>query len=94
MIESGADGLRVTVPMLITNASSLLAAGQAHLGSSGEKVFDLSAVTQADSSALALVFAWLRMAQAHGAQLRITHPPASLLSLAQLYGVNELLPLG
>lgn len=94
MIEQTGDRLRLTVPMVIANASALLVTGRAHLQSSGQqKVFDLSAVVETDSSALTLIFAWLRTAHEHGAQLRITHPPASMLSLAELYGVSDLLPL-
>ncbi len=93
MIEQTGDSLRLTVPMVVANASALLATGRAHLQSSGQKVFDLSAVGETDSSALTLIFAWLRTAHEHGAQLRITHPPASMLSLAELYGVSDLLPL-
>jgi phospholipid transport system transporter-binding protein len=93
MIEQTGDHLRLTVPMVIANATALLAAGCAHLQSPGEKIFDLSAVAESDSSALTLVFAWLRAARQSGAQLRIVHPPISMLSLAELYGVSDLLPL-
>lgn len=93
MIEQTGNKLRVTVPMVIANASALLSAGRVHLQSAGQKIFDLAAVEEADSSALTLVFAWLRMAQQCGATLRIMHPPASMVSLAALYGVADLLPL-
>jgi phospholipid transport system transporter-binding protein len=56
---------------------------------------DLSAIgdADADSSALAVLFAWLRDARRQGAEFRIVNPPAGLLSLAALYGVDEFLPL-
>ena len=92
MIERTGNGLRVTAPMLIGNASALLEAGRSSL-QAGEVVFDLSAVEEADSSALALVFAWQRSASERGATLRISHPPASMISLAALYGVSDFLPL-
>lgn len=91
MIERTGDRLRVTVPMVIANASALLEAGRSRL-TAGESVFDLSAVGDADSSALTLLFAWQRTAQANGLTLRIDNPPASMVSLAALYGVSELLP--
>lgn len=91
MIERTGDRLRVTVPMVIANASALLEAGRSRL-TAGESVFDLSAVSDADSSALTLLFAWQRTAQAKGLTLRIDNPPASMVSLAALYGVSELLP--
>jgi phospholipid transport system transporter-binding protein len=50
-------------------------------------------VTELDSSSLSTFFAWQRKATERGVQLRIAHPPASMISLAELYGVSELLPL-
>ncbi|MCK9986716.1 MAG: phospholipid transport system transporter-binding protein [Azoarcus sp.] len=55
-------------------------------------VVDLSAVSAADSSALALLFDWMRVARASGHKVRQTGMPAGMLSLATLYGVDELLP--
>jgi phospholipid transport system transporter-binding protein len=95
MIEQSGDSLRVTVPMTIANAGALLKAGRRFLQStrSGEAVFDLSAVQDTDSSALTLVFAWLRTAREHGSTLRISNPPASMISLASLYTISDFLPL-
>jgi len=92
MIEQTGDRLRVTVPMVIGNARALLEAGRSRLGA-GENVVDLAAVEEADSSALTVIFAWARSVQAPGSSLRIVNPPASMLSLAELYGVAEFLPL-
>ena len=96
MIEQSGDSLRVTVPMPIVNASALLEAGRKCLQAAapaGETTFDLSAVEEADSSALTVIFAWLRTARERGATLHIAHPPASMISLAELYGVSDFLPL-
>ena len=96
MIEQSGDSLRVTVPMVIANASALLEAGRRFLQAApqtGKTVFDLSAVDEADSSSLTVVFAWLRSARERGVTLCIAHPPASMTSLAELYGVSEILPL-
>lgn len=48
---------------------------------------DLAGITEVDSSALALVFCWQRRAQ----RITLVNPPRSLLALADLYGVVELL---
>jgi len=53
---------------------------------------DLSGVTEADSSAIALIFEWLRRAYSRKATLVFTNLPADLTSLATLYGVIELIP--
>lgn len=55
-------------------------------------VVDLSGVTAADSSALALLFDWMRIARASGHKVGQAGMPAGMRSLATLYGVEELLP--
>jgi phospholipid transport system transporter-binding protein len=60
----------------------------------GDLVFDFTDVTRVDSSALALLLAWLRRVKARGdSVVGLRAPPESLLSLARLYGVEPLLPL-
>jgi phospholipid transport system transporter-binding protein len=96
MIEQNGNELRITVPMLIANASALLEAGRGFLRAgdrAGELVFDLSAVEETDSSALSVVFGWLRTARERKVSLRVAHPPASMISQAELYGVSDSLPL-
>lgn len=92
MLEVSGSSLKVTAPMLYAGAASLLAAGRAALTPDVTSI-DLGAIDDADSSALAVLFAWLRDAKAHNVDLRIVNPPAGLLSLAALYGVDEFLPL-
>ena len=53
---------------------------------------DLGEVTDLDSSLLALLLAWTREAKARGATLTFSRLPPDLGTLAQLYGVAELLP--
>jgi phospholipid transport system transporter-binding protein len=94
MIEQAEGGLRVIAPMVIANARTLLEAGRLVLRARMLPTeLDLAAVAEVDSSALSVLLAWLRTADEHGFALRIAHPPASLISLATLYGVSELLPL-
>jgi phospholipid transport system transporter-binding protein len=96
MIEKNGDGLRVTGPMLIANASALLDTGRDFLRAvtgTKEILFDLSSVEETDSSALSVVFGLLRTARDRGLALRIAHPPASMISQAELYGVSDSLPL-
>ncbi len=92
MIERSGGGLRVTGPMLISNASALLAAGRGFLraGSVGsDLVFDLTAVEETDSSALSVLFGLLRTARECGITMRVAHPPSSMISQAALYGVAD-----
>jgi phospholipid transport system transporter-binding protein len=52
---------------------------------------DLSAVTEVDSSALSLLLEWRREAGRNGRAIRYLNLPVNLKSLADLYGVTELL---
>ncbi|MDR2837634.1 MAG: STAS domain-containing protein [Azonexus sp.] len=92
MIERNGERLLVKAPLLMANARALLEAGHAAL-QPGEQIFDFSPVKEADSSALAVMLGWLRSAPAAQASIRFAHIPAGVLSLAELYGVTELLPL-
>jgi len=57
----------------------------------GDVTADFRAVTALDSSALALVLHWQRELAARGHHLILEAVPASLLALADLYGVRALL---
>jgi len=92
MIESVNGRLCVGCAMVTDNARRLLELGRAKIVA-GEQVFDLSAVVDADSSAVAVMLGWLRHAALSGAVVRFAGVPAGVLSLAELYGVSDLLPL-
>jgi phospholipid transport system transporter-binding protein len=72
-------------------ADGLVAALLARLSQGGDAVLDASALTQFDSSALAVVLACRRAVLAQGGQLRVTGLPERAQALAQVYGVSELL---
>ncbi len=75
------------------NAQAALEQGCAAVAA-GETVFDLGGVKAADSSALSLMLAWQRRAQAQGRALKFVNVPANVDALAKLYGVDELLGRG
>ncbi|MGE0356763.1 MAG: lipid asymmetry maintenance protein MlaB [Burkholderiales bacterium] len=52
---------------------------------------DFSAITEVDSSAVALLLEWRREAARRGKGLFFVNLPANLLSLAELYGVTGLI---
>ncbi len=56
-------------------------------------VIDLAQVTEVDSSAVSMLLEWQRKARSYNRQLHFTNLPNTLKSLAQLYGVSELIPL-
>ena len=57
----------------------------------GETSIDLAAATAMDSTGVAIMLAWQRAAQARGARLEFHNLPPVLVSLAALYGVEDLL---
>lgn len=92
MIVREADRLIVTAPLIMDNARGLLEAGRDAL-LEGEQVIDLGQVVEADSSALAVMLGWMRAASLSRSTLKFANIPAGVRSLAELYGVTELLPL-
>ncbi len=92
LVERSGTSLKVTAPMMFSDAVALRVAGAAALTPEVSEI-DLAAVTEADSAALAVLFSWLRDARKLNTSLRIANPPAGLLSLAALYGVDDFLPL-
>ena len=77
-------------PLTMDSVATVLAASaEVPLPATG--VIDLERVEAVDSAGVALLLAWQRRAAAEGKPLRFAHIPPSLDSLAQLYGVEELL---
>jgi phospholipid transport system transporter-binding protein len=70
-------------------ATVLAASAEAALPATG--VIDLERIEAVDSAGVAVLLAWKRRAAAEGKPLSFAHLPPSLDSLAQLYGVEELL---
>jgi len=58
---------------------------------SGSADIDLSRLERFDSAAVAALLVWRRAAQSAGLSLRIGGVPSGLRSLADVYGVSELL---
>ena len=80
--------LKVAGPMNIESAAALLNQSNGLL--SGVQIVDLAGVTEVDSAAVSLLLEWRRQAQ--NAALRFANLPAALKSLADLYGVADLIP--
>lgn len=97
MIREEGDRLKVEGKITMETAAGLLDAGRALCGQiecSSGRVIDLSGVTAVDSAAIAVVLAWMRAARASGRSLRLEGVPPQLHSLASLYDLSEVLPLG
>ncbi|MBL8445924.1 MAG: STAS domain-containing protein [Zoogloeaceae bacterium] len=90
MIRVAGNTVEVTGEMNAGSAGGLVEAGRP---GAGDWVVDLTGVTHADSAAVAVLLDWLRASRAAGGRLTFLGVPASLLSLARLYGVDEFLSL-
>jgi ABC-type transporter Mla MlaB component len=88
MIESAGDVLRVSGRVTVDKAAELLLEGMDLLPRIS--FVDLGALTETDSSLLALLLAWVRGAT--GRRLSIVHAAPNVRNLARLYGVEEFLP--
>ena len=75
-----------------TAPRALLAAGVAAIAA-GCTTIDLGAAGPLDSSAVSLMLAWQRRAQAGGQGLVFRGVPDSLKSLIHLYGVEDLIAI-
>ena len=87
-MDSG-DVFRFEGPLTLATVARWRERAQAALAA-GVRHFDFSATTAADSAALSLIFELMRAAG--NRPLRISALPTGLHSLAELYGVLELLP--
>ena len=76
--------------MTIANVRSLLSEGARQI-QGPEITIDLAGVTEVDSTAVSLLLEWRRQAAGANRTLRYVNLPANLKSLAELYGVSELL---
>ena len=92
MISQQGDRLALSGPITLANVTAELEAGLPLIDRDG-LIIDLAGVEEADSSALSLLLEWARAAKSKGFGVRYANLPASMKSLAQLYGVEELIPL-
>jgi len=92
MIERAGDRISIRSAMTFAQAVELREAVIAALDRDSLTI-DLGAVTESDSTALSLMLEWQRAVKARGWKVGYTNLPANLRSLAEVYGVLELLAL-
>ena len=86
---------RFSLPAVLTHAQAS-ASAQAlvtAVKAQPQLTIDASALQQFDSSALAVLLAGMREAQALGVQLQVQGLPARARSLVQVYGLTDVLQL-
>jgi phospholipid transport system transporter-binding protein len=86
------NGGRCTVqgPLTMANVTAVLEES-ARAFDSPHLVVDLSGVTEVDSAAVSLLLEWRRKAKAANRRIDYANLPANLRSLAELYGVSDLI---
>ena len=89
------EGPRLVISGAVTlgNAAALLEEGRRHIAE-GVQTVDLAEVNEMDSALLAVLLAWLRDARSGDKKLSFVNLPDSLRTIAQLYGVDRLIPVG
>lgn len=92
MFDRSEDRLVIRSAMTFSQAVALRDAVLGALDRDGLTI-DLGQVQESDSTALSLLLEWQRGAKARGWQVRYVGLPANLRSLAEVYGVLELLSL-
>ncbi|HEY0338883.1 MAG TPA: STAS domain-containing protein [Burkholderiales bacterium] len=90
MISCDSGRCNVQGPLTMANVTGVLAQG-AGLFQGSDVLVDLSGVTEVDSSAVSLLLEWRRQAFAAKHRIVYVNLPSNLKSLADLYGVSDLL---
>ena len=90
MISCVGERCTVQGPLTMRNVTAVLAES-APLFAAPRIVVDLAGVTEVDSAAVSLLLEWRRAAAKSQRRIEFANLPANLRSLAELYGVLELL---
>jgi phospholipid transport system transporter-binding protein len=81
---------QVSGDVVIGTVSAILNASKAMPIGAGAAV-DFAGVTNIDTSTISLILEWKRRAQLEKQPLKFVNLPVNLVSLAQLYGVSEII---
>ena len=93
MISCSGGRCTLQGPVTMANIDALLEEGGRQIA--GDQVtVDLAGVTEVDSTAVSLLLEWRRQALRAGRTIRYVNLPKNLKSLAELYGVTDLLGEG
>jgi phospholipid transport system transporter-binding protein len=90
-MEPTPTGFALAGVVTIATASIYVDAARTNWPQEGDATIDFAGVTEADSAALALIFKWQRDAEKKGRKIHCLNIPANVMSLAKLYGVDDLI---
>ena len=92
MISRQGDRYLIEGLVTLAGVSALLAEGSRSFEGS-PVVVDFSGVTEVDSSAISLMLEWTRRMRASKRQIFFANLGEGLVSIANLYGVTDLIPV-
>lgn len=94
-IESLSDQhLQVVGELSFDNALTLKKLGESLINRAAETIeIDFSQVTRSGSAALTLLCSWMRHAEELGKNIIFTHLPTDLTGVAQVSGIDQILPI-
>jgi len=92
MISKQGERYLIEGPVTLAGVTALLAAGSRSFEGT-PVVVDFSGVTEADSSAISLMLEWTRRMHGGNRQIFFANLGESLVSIANLYGVKDLIPI-
>lgn len=91
-IESLGEGrFRISGLLDASTVTSLLDESQGRFRGLPEVIVDFHNVTESDSSGLALLLEWLRLARKAGQKIRFEEVPEQIMALARISEVDDLL---
>ena len=90
MLTFDHNQLKIAGAVIIDSARTLLEGGRGYCVAD-DVTLDFSGVEEVDSSALALILEYRRAAESAGKRVSVCNLPASLKTLADLYGVTDLI---
>lgn len=89
-LRAAGDRWMLSGPLTMDTVATLLDASTS-LALPPAGVVDLGHIDRVDSAGVSILLAWKRRAATEGKPLRFANVPRSMTSLAELYGVEELL---
>jgi len=92
MISKQGERYLIEGPVTLAGVTALLAEGSRSFEGT-PVVVDFSGVTEADSSAISLMLEWTRRMHGGNRQIYFASLGESLVSIANLYGVKDLIPI-
>ena len=90
MIKCDGGRCEVAGPLTMSNATAVLAESERAFAGARLEI-DLSGVTEVDSAAVSLLLEWRRAASRANREIAFANLPPNLRSLAELYGVLDLI---